>query len=202
MPNKWTNSTITWFNSPLHGNQDAQTLVNIIQIKHWYRKHQVSIHYVTNGATLVNREFHQKKEVSLKQVYCLVVKFWNIEESILHVVQSKDDYGEEKEFSDDESDSEGEDSEPCWDEILPPQAPTFKVDCGIDITSQALWDMVSTEHSVGPSAPPQCTSSNVHKPLEYQVHSQIGIGRLWRTFLLFFTVFKNFNHVNNIFLTC
>ena len=33
---------------------------------------------------------------------------------------------EEKELSDDESNSEGEDSKPYWDEILLPQAPTFR----------------------------------------------------------------------------
>ena len=51
MPDERTNSTITWFNSPLRGNQDAQTLVDMIQIGQWYGKHQVSTHYVTNGAT-------------------------------------------------------------------------------------------------------------------------------------------------------
>ena len=66
-------------------------------------------------------------------------------------------------MSDDESNSEGEDSEPHLDEILLPWAPTFKVDHDIDMTSQALRDMVSTEHSVGPSVHPQSTSSDVHE---------------------------------------
>ena len=70
---------------------------------------------------------------------------------------------EEKELSDDESDSESEDSEPHWDEILLPHAPTFEVDRDIDMTSQALQDMVSTEHSVGPSVHLQSTSSDVHE---------------------------------------
>ena len=101
--------------------------------------------------------------MSLKRVYLPVVKFRNIEESVLHAVQSKDDDEEDKELSDDESASEGEDSKPHWDEILPPRAPTFEVDRDIDMTSQALRDMVSTEHSVGPSVHPQCTPSDVRE---------------------------------------
>jgi len=42
MPDERTNSTITWFNSPLRGNQNAQTLVDMIQVGQWYGKHQVS----------------------------------------------------------------------------------------------------------------------------------------------------------------
>ena len=101
--------------------------------------------------------------MSLKRAYRLVVKFQNIEESVLHAIQSKDDEEEEKKLSDDESDSEGEDSEPHWDEILLPRALTFEVDHDIDMTSQALRDMVSTEHSVGPSVHSQSTSSDVRE---------------------------------------
>ena len=41
LPDERTNSTITWFTSPLRGNQDAQTLVHMIQVGQWYGKHQV-----------------------------------------------------------------------------------------------------------------------------------------------------------------
>ena len=89
-------------------------------------------------------------------------------------------------MSDDESDSEGEDSEPHWDEILPPQAPTFEVDRDIDMTSQALRDMsILLDHQSIRRALPLMSV----RPLERQVRSQIGIGRLRRTFSLFFTVF-------------
>ena len=36
MPDERTNSNITWFNTPLRGNQDAQTLVDMIQVGQWY----------------------------------------------------------------------------------------------------------------------------------------------------------------------
>ena len=68
-------------------------------------------------------------------------------------------------MSSDESGSDGEDSEPHLDENLP-CTHTFKVDCDIDITSQVLRDMVSTEHSVGPLIPLQCTSFNVREAPE------------------------------------
>jgi len=41
MPDECTNSTITWFNSTLHGNQKAQILVNMIQSGQWYGNHEV-----------------------------------------------------------------------------------------------------------------------------------------------------------------
>ncbi|KAF9539892.1 hypothetical protein CPC08DRAFT_651083, partial [Agrocybe pediades] len=39
MPDERTNSTITWFNSPIRGNQSAGTLIDMIQIGQWYGKH-------------------------------------------------------------------------------------------------------------------------------------------------------------------
>jgi hypothetical protein len=43
MPDERTNSTITWFNSPIRGSQNAQTLVDMIQVGQWYGRHQVCI---------------------------------------------------------------------------------------------------------------------------------------------------------------
>jgi len=40
MPDKCTNLTITWFNSPTQGSQNAQMLIDMIQIGQWYGKHQ------------------------------------------------------------------------------------------------------------------------------------------------------------------
>ncbi|KAJ7812436.1 hypothetical protein B0H14DRAFT_2856806 [Mycena olivaceomarginata] len=40
MPDERTNSHLTWFNSPLRGNQ--KTLVDMIQIGQWYGKHSSS----------------------------------------------------------------------------------------------------------------------------------------------------------------
>jgi hypothetical protein len=47
MPDERTNSNITWFNSPLRGNQDAQTLVDMIQVGQWYRNHGVWLYIVS-----------------------------------------------------------------------------------------------------------------------------------------------------------
>jgi hypothetical protein len=97
-----------------------------------------------------------------KQVYRPVVKFRNIEESVLRAVQSEQDDAEDRDLSDVDSDSEDEGGDVNGDEMAPPpRAITFEIDPDIDITSQALRDMVSTEHSVGQSAsPPQPASAN------------------------------------------
>jgi len=34
---------VTWFNSPLRGNQTVGTLVNMIQVGQWYGTHEVSL---------------------------------------------------------------------------------------------------------------------------------------------------------------
>jgi hypothetical protein len=48
MPDERTNSQITWFNSALRGNQNAQTLVDMIQIGQWYDKHEVRFSFRQN----------------------------------------------------------------------------------------------------------------------------------------------------------
>ena len=42
MPDDRTGSRITWLNSPLRGNQDVSTLVNMIQVGQWYGVHKAS----------------------------------------------------------------------------------------------------------------------------------------------------------------
>ncbi|KAI6043561.1 hypothetical protein EDC04DRAFT_2890709 [Pisolithus marmoratus] len=37
MPDEWTGSTFTWLNSPIHGNQNAQTLTDMVRIGQWYQ---------------------------------------------------------------------------------------------------------------------------------------------------------------------
>jgi len=44
MPDERTNSTITWFNSALPGNQSAQTLIDMIQVGQWWGKHLVCVY--------------------------------------------------------------------------------------------------------------------------------------------------------------
>lgn len=37
MPDERTGSTFTWLNSPTRGNQNAQTLVDMVRIGQWYK---------------------------------------------------------------------------------------------------------------------------------------------------------------------
>ncbi|KIL70564.1 hypothetical protein M378DRAFT_155497, partial [Amanita muscaria Koide BX008] len=39
MPDERTNSTITWLNSPVRGNQQSRSIINMIQVGQWYGKH-------------------------------------------------------------------------------------------------------------------------------------------------------------------
>ncbi|KAG2116350.1 hypothetical protein BD769DRAFT_1778182 [Suillus cothurnatus] len=131
MPEERTNSTITWFNSPTRGSQNAQTLVDMIQIGQWYGKHQ-------------NKDYVLSK-------YCPVVKFRNIEESVLQAVQtgSTDDesVADIDRVADSDNEDEAEDKllESEIDEHQPAQAVAFEIHPDIDINSKALKDMVSTD---------------------------------------------------------
>ncbi|KAG1891136.1 ribonuclease H-like domain-containing protein [Suillus subluteus] len=132
MPDERTNSTITWFNSPIRGNQNAQTLVDMIQIGQWYGKHD-------------NKDYVPSK-------YRPVVKFQNIEESVLRTVQTghADNESESTPGIDGMPDSDDEDGgddgllESGIDERQPAQAAAFEIHPEIDIDSKALKDMVST----------------------------------------------------------
>lgn len=53
MPDERTGSNITWFNSPLRGNQHVSTLVNMIQVGQWYGVHAVSSFPFRNGHPLI-----------------------------------------------------------------------------------------------------------------------------------------------------
>jgi hypothetical protein len=112
-----------------------------------------------------------------------VVKFWNIEGGVLQAVQSEQDDAEDKDLSDVDSDSEDEGGDGNGDEMAPPpRTITFEIDRDIDITSQALRDMVLTEYSV--CQPPlhslPLPAMGFLRPTRHQVCDQIGIGRLWR----------------------
>ncbi|KAG2079898.1 ribonuclease H-like domain-containing protein [Suillus cothurnatus] len=131
MPDERTNSTITWFNSPTRGSQNAQTLVDMIQIGQWYGKHQ-------------NKDYVLSK-------YRPVVKFRNIEESMLQAVQTGSADDESVADIDGVADSDNEDEaedkllESEIDEHQPAQAVAFEIHPDIDINSKALKDMVSTD---------------------------------------------------------
>lgn len=108
-----------------------QTLVNMIQIGQWYRKHQ-------------NKDYGPSK-------YCLVVKFWNIEDSVLHAIQtgSADDklLPDVDGLADLDNKDEANDKplELEIDACQPAQNVAFKIHPDIDINSKALRDMVSTD---------------------------------------------------------
>ncbi|KAJ7892709.1 hypothetical protein B0H13DRAFT_1886597 [Mycena leptocephala] len=101
MPDERTNYNLTWFNSPLRGNQKPETLTDMIEVGEWYGK-------------------HVKTPAVNKKPFRPVVKFRNIDEKVLKSVQSgrksSDSDAEGGEVS--ESDSEGEEEREC-------QAPTF-----------------------------------------------------------------------------
>ena len=158
MPDERTNSTITWFNSALRGNQNSQTLIDMIQVGQWYDQHEVSIclpaaclsPLSAQSSSLLDKNT-QNKESNVKQEYRPVVKFRNIEESVLRAVQTRT--GDEPsprnhDLSEDaESDYDSEDDNTDTNIIRPPPAQdfAFEIDEDIDIDSKGLRDMVSVE---------------------------------------------------------
>ena len=108
-------------------------------------------------------------------------------------------------MSDAEFNSEDGGNDIDLDTPLPLHSITFEIDADIDITSQALRDMVATEHSVQRSAAPQLLP--LPKPVMIRrrwQHNWTGIGRFvvqQPGFNITNQVFC-FNNVNNIILTC
>ncbi|KAG6379576.1 hypothetical protein JVT61DRAFT_10080 [Boletus reticuloceps] len=64
MPDERTGSTLTWLNSPLRANQNARTLIDMIQIGQYYRT-------------------DSKKAVRRKECYRPVVKFRDMDKELL-----------------------------------------------------------------------------------------------------------------------
>jgi len=141
MPDEHTNSNITWFNTPLRGNQEAQTLIQVRHGKH-------------------------EQTVPLQNwVYRPVVKFRNIEESALQAVQLEPDNSEGTDSMDVESDSESVGDEiPIW---MPPflRGQSHSRLMSILTSPCTLRNMVAVDHSVKQSAAPQ-TSTRLHNTQE------------------------------------
>jgi len=94
-------------------------------------------------------------------VYRPVVKFRNIDKNVLRAVQSEQSDAEDNDLSDSDNDDDDTDSEAdINDERPPPRALAFKIDPDIDITLQALQDMISTYQSVGQSSQVQSAPAN------------------------------------------
>ncbi|KAJ7244234.1 hypothetical protein C8J57DRAFT_1242945 [Mycena rebaudengoi] len=122
MADERTNRTLTWFNSPLRGNQKIETLFDMIQVGQWYGKHT--------------------RNAQGKKPHHPVVKSRNIDPSLFQSVQEK----HMRTGNGDDSDS-GSDEE----EELPPSPvlqlesrdldTSFVIDHDVNINSKALLDL-------------------------------------------------------------
>ncbi|KAE9389124.1 hypothetical protein BT96DRAFT_1025171 [Gymnopus androsaceus JB14] len=138
MMDERTNSNLTWFNSALRGNQTVETLIDMIQIGQWYRKHN-----------------SQTKQQERKRP---VVGFRFIQEERLEKVRE----AAETEANACEADSEEEEDDDGIDidAPLPPRKPAFEVDRDIDLGSPFLRDLLSTAPVPGAAAPTAAQGDN------------------------------------------
>ena len=93
-------------------------------------------------------------------MYRPVVKFRNIDKNILRAVQSEQSDAEDNDLSDSDNDDDTDSEADINDERPPPRALAFEIDPDIDITSQALRDMISTDQIVGQSSHVQSAPAN------------------------------------------
>jgi hypothetical protein len=175
MPDERTNSTITWLNSPVRGNQQSRSIINMIQVGQWYGKHvkdepkvRTSTH---NGNCSSNNKlitcFVFQKSCSRARP---AVKFRVIDKGVLERLQTQseeecrlrreleeagsaaqipEDVTEEGDGSD--SDDDGENTAVTQAESSGttgdsmPLPVVFKVNPHIDLKLAALRDMISEE---------------------------------------------------------
>ncbi|KAK7041309.1 ribonuclease H-like domain-containing protein [Favolaschia claudopus] len=139
MPDERTNSHLTWFNSPLRGNQKPETLIDMIQIGQWYGK-------------------HTKSEASVKkEPYRPVVKFRNIDKKLLETVRSRRAVSSESDSESDDEDTEirPEDETPVTAQPAsrrPPPVFIFDIDPDLNIAAPALLDLLSVDGPVQTTA--------------------------------------------------
>jgi hypothetical protein len=158
MPDERTNSTITWFNSAIRGNQSARTIVDMIQVGQWYGKHVVSQREFLHRIEKSNKSFPQNQEnAPKKERYRPVVKFRKIDKATLNRLQygHEEDGVEDAPLADaDSEDGDGQDAEGSDGEggdggmasvLEPPREACFEIDDNVDINSRALIDMISEE---------------------------------------------------------
>ncbi|KAM6499765.1 hypothetical protein JOM56_005273 [Amanita muscaria] len=135
MPDERTNSTITWLNSPVRGNQQSRSIINMIQVGQWYGKH-----------------VKDEPKASRSQARP-AVKFRVIDKSVLEGIQtrSEEEYATEEGDGSDSDEEENSVTVPAessrtTDDSLPLPLPVaFKVNPHIDLKSAALRDMISEE---------------------------------------------------------
>jgi hypothetical protein len=82
MPDECTNSTITWFNSPIHGNQKTQTIIDMIKVGQWFGKHN-AVRVIYYGQMRCWLSCKHWKTTPYNERYRPVVKIWKVDEAIL-----------------------------------------------------------------------------------------------------------------------
>ncbi|KAG1760356.1 hypothetical protein EDD22DRAFT_781244 [Suillus occidentalis] len=141
MPDERTGSKLTWLNSAIRGNQNAQTLVDMIQIGQWY------------GTKAENSK-------PRKEPYRPTVKFRDIDRDHLRAVATgvkpatdnvafDVDTGHDSEDSEDSPDDVENDLVDCRKDDEMPEDDFLQVDEDIHLGSPLLRDLISTVPVVG-----------------------------------------------------
>jgi hypothetical protein len=108
----------------------------------------------------------QDNDLGIKPKYQPVVKFQNIDENVLHTVQSGDSTATNKSEVDGglERDNKEQEEVMDTDKDQSAQPIVFEIDPNVDINSSALKDMVSTDpiarESAQPSAQPRARDTS------------------------------------------
>ncbi|EIN08230.1 hypothetical protein PUNSTDRAFT_134619 [Punctularia strigosozonata HHB-11173 SS5] len=140
MPDERTGSKITWLNSPTRGNQQVQTLIDMIQVGQWYGDHQA-----------------EKRATERKLP---TVKFRDLNADMLKAVQQHQEHIEEEHSaSDSDSDDDVDDSGDAGSanvfrprtDSLPLREEFVHADDDIDLTSPLIRDVLSLEPIPGVS---------------------------------------------------
>ena len=142
MPDERTGSRITWFNSPLRGNQDVSTLVNMIQVGQWYGVHKASYccHIGTVCVLICGFQADIKKERRRPTVkFRDMIK--ELEKSARASAGSISEPGQDETPSDEEM----EDDNAFGATHSLPEADAFAVDTDVDLDSRFLLDMLSID---------------------------------------------------------
>ncbi|KAG1824357.1 uncharacterized protein BJ212DRAFT_1295544 [Suillus subaureus] len=141
MPDERTGSRLTWLNSAICGNQNAQTLVDMIQIGQWYGT-------------------KAEKSRPRKEPYRPTVKFRDIDRDLLHAIATgvkpatdnatpDPDTGHDSDDSEDLLDDVEDDLIDCRKDNEVPEDDFLQVDEDIHLGSPLLRDLISTVPVVG-----------------------------------------------------
>ncbi|KAG2051295.1 hypothetical protein BDR06DRAFT_973827 [Suillus hirtellus] len=98
MPDEWTGSKLTWLNLVICNNQNAQTLIDMIQIGQWY-------------------DTKAENSRPCKEPYCFTVKFHNINKDLLHAVSTGVKPATDNATPDVDTEHDSEDLEDLLDDV-------------------------------------------------------------------------------------